>query len=181
VIALEIFHRSALKGIIIIMQITKIVVQTISESELRNIQAAELMGKLHDRLKDIGYEGHPLEVYLVRILFCLFAEDTGIFEKQIFQDYIEQKTNIDGSDLAAKIQELFQVLNTSKEKRFKNLDEQLNDFPFVNGSLFEETLPIASFDSKMRNALLECCHFDWSKISPAIFGSMFQSVMNPTV
>lgn len=144
-----------------------------------NIKAAELMGKLHDRLQEIGYEGHPLEVYLVRMLFCLFAEDTTIFEKQQFQDYIEQRTSEDGSDLAAKIQELFQVLNTPLEKRFKNIDEQLNAFPYVNGKLFEEILPGAFFDSKMRQSLLDCCYLDWSKISPAIFGSMFQSVMNP--
>lgn len=150
------------------------------EQDPANIQAAELMGKLHDRLKEIGYEGHPLEVYLVRLLFCLFAEDTTIFNKQQFQDYIEQRTNEDGSDLAPKLQELFQVLNTAKEKRFKNLDEQLDEFPYVNGKLFEEILPMASFDKKMRQALLDCCVIDWSKISPAIFGSMFQSVMNPT-
>jgi len=149
------------------------------EQDPANIKAAELMGKLHDRLEEIGYEGHPLEVYLVRLLFCLFAEDTSIFEKQQFQDFLEQRTNEDGSDLAAKLQELFQVLNTDKDKRFKNLDEQLNDFPYVNGKLFEESLPTASFDSKMRKALLDCCYIDRSKISPAIFGSMFQSVMNP--
>ncbi len=151
----------------------------IDEQDPANIKAAELMGKLHDRLKEIGYDGHPLEVYLVRILFCLFAEDTTIFNKLQFQQFIEQRTNIDGSDLASKLQELFQVLNTPNEKRFKNLDIQLDKFPYVNGKLFEETLPIASFDSKMRNTLLECCFLDWSKISPAIFGSMFQSVMNP--
>lgn len=149
------------------------------EQDPANIKAAELMGKLHDRLEEIGYTGHPLEVYLVRILFCLFAEDTTIFNKQQFQEYIEQRTNFDGSDLAAKLQELFQVLNTPKENRFKNLDEQLADFPYVNGKLFEEILPTASFDSKMRQALLDCSYIDWSKISPAIFGSMFQSVMNP--
>jgi hypothetical protein len=153
--------------------------KTYKEQDPANIKAAELMGKLHDRLEEIGYEGHPLEVYLVRILFCLFAEDTTIFEKQQFQDYIENRTAEDGSDLASKVQELFQVLNTAKDKRFKNLDEQLNDFPYVNGKLFEEILPMASFDSKMRQALLDCCYIDWSKISPAIFGSMFQSVMNP--
>ncbi|MFM1754511.1 MAG: hypothetical protein RLZZ236_1450 [Bacteroidota bacterium] len=153
--------------------------KTYKEQDPANIKAAELMGKLHDRLEEIGYEGHPLEVYLVRILFCLFAEDTTIFEKQQFQEYIENRTAEDGSDLASKIQELFQVLNTAKEKRFKNLDEQLNDFPYVNGKLFEEILPMASFDSKMRQAVLDCCYIDWSKISPAIFGSMFQSVMNP--
>lgn len=150
------------------------------EQDPANIKAAELMAKLHDSLKDIGYTGHPLEVYLVRILFILFAEDTNIFNKQQFQDYIEQRTSEDGSDLAAKLQELFQVLNTPKENRFKNLDEQLAEFPYVNGKLFEEILPMASFDSKMREALLNCCYIDWSEISPAIFGSMFQGVMNPT-
>ena len=149
------------------------------EQDPANIKAAELMGKLYDRLEEIGYTGHPLEVYLVRILFLMFAEDTTIFNKQQFQEYIEQRTNSDGSDLAAKLQELFQVLNTPKENRFKNLDEQLADFPYINGKLFEEILPTASFDSKMRQALLDCAYIDWSKISPAIFGSMFQSVMNP--
>ena len=153
--------------------------KTYKEQDPANIKAAELMGKLHDRLEEIGYKGHPLEVYLVRILFCLFAEDTTIFNKQQFQDYIEQRTAEDGSDLASKLQELFQVLNTSEDKRFKNLDEQLKEFPYVNGKLFEEILPMASFDTKMRLALLDCCYIDWSKISPAIFGSMFQSVMNP--
>lgn len=149
------------------------------EQDPVNIKAAELMGKLHDRLEEIGYEGHPLEVYLVRILFCLFAEDTTIYEKQQFQNYIEERTNEDGSDLASKLQELFQTLNTPTDKRFRNLDEQLNAFPYVNGKLFEEVLPSASFDSAMRKSLLDCCYIDWSKISPAIFGSMFQSVMNP--
>jgi hypothetical protein len=149
------------------------------EQDPANIKAAELMGKLHDRLEEIGYTGHPLEVYLVRILFLLFAEDTTIFNKQQFQEFLEQRTAEDGSDLASKLQELFQVLNTAKENRFKNLDEQLADFPYVNGKLFEENLPTASFDTKMRQALLDCCYIDWSKISPAIFGSMFQSVMNP--
>ena len=149
------------------------------EQNPANIQAAELMGKLHDRLKEIGYTGHPLEVYLVRILFLLFAEDTTIFEKQQFQDFIERRTNEDGSDLAPKLQELFQALNTPKENRFRNLDEDINAFPYVNGKLFEENLPVASFDSAMRQALLNCTYIDWSEISPAIFGSMFQSVMNP--
>jgi hypothetical protein len=149
------------------------------EEDPVNVKAAELMGKLHDRLQVIGYEGHPLEIYLVRLLFCLFSEDTHIFDKQQFQDLIEERTNEDGSDLAAKIQEIFQVLNTPLEKRFKNLDEQLNAFPYVGGKLFEEILPVAHFDSKMRQTLLECCYLDWSKISPAIFGSMFQSVMDP--
>lgn len=148
------------------------------EQDPANIKAAEVMGKLHDSLHEIGYEGHPLEVYLVRLLFCLFAEDTNIFEKQQFQDYIEQRTHEDGSDLASKLHELFQVLNPIPEKRLRNLDEQLKAFPYVNGKLFEEPLPTAGFDAKMRQSLLNCCYRDWSLISPAIFGSMSQSIMN---
>ncbi|HBH24177.1 MAG TPA: SAM-dependent methyltransferase [Cytophagales bacterium] len=149
------------------------------EQDPVNIKAAELMGKLHDKLKAVGYEGHPLEAYLVRLLFILFADDTTIFDKDIFIDFIEQKTSEDGSDLASRLTELFYILNTSKEKRLKNIDEHLNRFPYVNGKLFEEQLPPASFDTEMRNILIECCYLDWGKISPAIFGSMFQSVMNP--
>lgn len=144
-----------------------------------NIKAAELMGKLHDQLEENGYEGHTLEVFLVRILFCLFADDTGIFEKDIFKEFIEVKTNDDGSDLGAWLAQFFQVLNTKQEKRLNNLDEHLAAFPYVNGKLFEEHLPIASFDTRMREMILECSSLDWGKISPAIFGSMFQSVMNP--
>ncbi len=149
------------------------------EEDPVNIKAAELMGKLHDELEDSGYSGHPLEVYLVRLLFCLFADDTGIFEKDTFREAIEVKTNEDGSNLGAWLAQFFQVLNTEKKKRLKNLDEHLADFPYVNGKLFEESLPIAAFNSQMREILLECSALDWGKISPAIFGSMFQSVMDP--
>ncbi|MCZ8356313.1 MAG: class I SAM-dependent DNA methyltransferase [Microcystis sp. LE19-388.1G] len=144
-----------------------------------NLQAAELMGKLHDCLKEIGYMGHDLEVCLVRLLFCLFADDTGIFNQGIFWEYIDIHTKEDGSDLAMHIASIFHVLNTPEEKRLKNLDENLTQFPYINGKLFEESLPMAAFDSKMRVMLLEACAFDWGKISPAIFGSMFQAVMNP--
>ncbi len=149
------------------------------EQDPVNIKAANLMGKLHDRLKEIGYDGHPLELYLVRLLFCLFAEDTTIFNKDLFREFIIDRTAEDGSDLAARLSELFYVLNTPTERRLKNLDEQLNTFPYVNGKLFEEILPPASFDTAMRNTLIECCAINWGSISPAIFGSMFQSVMNP--
>ncbi len=149
------------------------------EQDPVNIQAAELMGRLHDRLKAVGYTGHPLELYLVRLLFCLFAEDTSIFERDQFRDYLESKTREDGSDLAHHLSTLFYVLNTPANKRLTNLDEDLNAFPYVNGKLFEETLPPASFDTAMRNILFECTALDWGKISPAIFGSLFQSVMNP--
>src|SRR6185437_3271892 len=153
--------------------------RTFREQDPVNIAAAALMGKLHDKLKSVGYTDHPLELYLVRLLFCLFADDSNIFEPGIFYDYIERRTSEDGSDLANHIAQLFQVLNTPPDKRFSNLDENLAAFPYVNGKLFEEHLPIASFDSEMRKLLLQCSALDWGKISPAIFGSLFQSVMNP--
>jgi hypothetical protein len=150
----------------------------IQEQDPVNIKAAERMGRLHDQMRETGFDGHPLELYLVRLLFCLFGEDTGIFERQQFQDYIEQRTSADGSDLAYHLSALFQVLNTPETQRLKNLDEQLAAFPYVNGKLFEETLPMAGFDSAMRQSLLDCCALDWSRISPAIFGSLFQSIMD---
>ena len=151
------------------------------EQDPVNIQAAERMGRLHDKLKESGYMGHYLELYLVRLLFCLFAEDTSIFERRQFQDLIEQRTSEDGRDLAQWLESLFQVLNVPLEKRLKKLDEQLAAFTYVNGSLFAELLPHAAFDSCMRQLLLDCCALDWSRISPAIFGSLFQSVMDTTL
>lgn len=143
-----------------------------------NIKAAQLMGKLHDVLKETGYDGHALEHFLVRLLFLEFAEDTAIFERRLFTEFIENRIHEDGSDIGSRFTELFQVLNTPFDKRLKNLDENLASFPYVNGKLFAEFLPIPSFDSKMRDILLECCYLDWSKISPAIFGSLFQSIMD---
>jgi hypothetical protein len=151
------------------------------EQDAVNIKAAERMGKLHDKLHAIGYISHELEVYLVRLLFCLFADDTSIFERRQFQDLIEQRTAEDGQDLAQWLGNLFEVLDTPREKRLTRLDEQLADFPYVNGSLFAEHLHTAAFDREMRDILLECCALDWSGISPAIFGALFQSVMNPAL
>ncbi|MDR2952343.1 MAG: hypothetical protein LBU82_03780, partial [Treponema sp.] len=142
-----------------------------------DIEAAERMGELHDALKENGYEGHELEMYLVRILFCLFADDSGIFdEKKLFYRYVKERTGEDGSDLALHLGQVFEVLNKPKEKRLKNIDETLNKFPYVDGSLFEEKLEFAAFDSVMRKTLLKCCTLDWSRIKPEIFGAMFQSV-----
>ncbi len=145
-----------------------------------NVQAAEKLGKLHDQFKATGYDGHALEILLVRVLFCLFAEDTALFERRLFQDYLEQRTAEDGSDLGMHLAQLFQVLDTSPEKRPKTLDEQMATFPYVNGQLFGEMLPIAACDKAMRETLLDCCALDWSRISPAIFGSLFQSIMDTT-
>jgi len=144
-----------------------------------NLQAVQILGDLHDTLEAGGYKGHELERFLVRILFCLFAENTGIFERVAFRLFIENQTRPDGSDLGPHLARLFEVLNTPPERRQKNLDETLAAFPYVNGDLFAERLGFADLNRDMRNALLACTRFDWSRISPAIFGSLFQAVMEP--
>lgn len=153
--------------------------RTFKDQDPVNIKASELVGKLHDALEDAGYTGHDLEQFLVRIVFCLFADDTGIFEpRDVFLDLLENRTREDGSDLGGWLAQLFQVLNTPENKRPKNLDADLARFPYVNGALFSSPLLIPSFDTAMRQRLIDAGRFDWSGISPAIFGSLFQSVMN---
>jgi len=149
------------------------------EQDPINIKAVEILGKLHDELRDGGYTGHELERFMVRVLFCLFAEDTGIFDRDAFLLFILNKTSPDGSDLGIRLAQFFGVLNKPVSGRQKNLDEELKDLPYVNGDLFSEQLGFAAFNRKMRDALITCSRFDWSKISPAIFGSLFQSIMTP--
>ena len=154
--------------------------RTFRDQDPANIKAAELVGRFHDSVAATGYPGHDLERLLVRIVFCLFADDTGVFEpRDIFLDFVETRTRQDGSDLGALLMQVFQVLNTPEPDRLATLDEDLARFPYVNGSLFEGPLSIPAFDSDMRERLLDVCRFDWSNISPAIFGSLFQSVMDP--
>ena len=155
--------------------------RTFKDQDPVNIRASELMGDLHDALEQSGYTGHDLERLLVRTVFCLFADDTGIFEpRDIFLDFLETRTREDGSDLGLWLSRLFQVLNTPEDQRQKTLDEDLARFPYVNGDLFRGPLRIPDFDAPMRQALLDACRFDWTAISPAIFGALFQSVMQPT-
>jgi hypothetical protein len=137
------------------------------------------MGQLHDTMKAGGYTGHALERFLVRILFCLFSEDTGIFDPNAFTEYMLNETRPDGSDLGLHLARLFQVLDTPHEQRQKNLDDRLRNMPYVNGGLFAEILPFAEMNTEMRNALVRCTCFDWSRISPAVFGSLFQAIMLP--
>ena len=154
--------------------------RTFRDQDPVNIEVSESMGRLHEVLQASGYSGHDLKVFLARTMFCLFADDTGIFEpRDIFLDLLETRTREDGSDLGGWLTRLFQVLNTPVGQRQVKLDEDLARFPYVNGDLFKERLTIPDFDADMRAALLEAGRFDWSAISPAIFGALFQSVMNP--
>ena len=154
--------------------------RTFRDQDPVNVQASELVARLHDALKASGYDGHDLELFLVRTVFCLFADDTGIFEpRDVFLDFMEERTASDGSDLGPWLARLFQVLHTPEDRRQAKLDEDLARFPYVNGDLFAEPLRIPDFDTAMRQALLDAGRFDWTAISPAIFGALFQSVMEP--
>jgi hypothetical protein len=143
-----------------------------------NIRAAELMAEFHNEIAKTGYTGPDLEVFLIRILFCLFADDTGIFPKDTFKNYINRRTAIDGSDLGPKLAQIFQVLDTPEQNRQSNLDEDLAKLPYVNGGIFSKTIGIVSCDTNTKLRLVRCCDFNWSAISAAIFGSLFQAVMS---
>ena len=154
--------------------------RTFRDQDPVNIAAAELVGLLHDQLAEAGHGGHDLERFLVRIVFCLFADDTGIFEpRDIFVELMETRTSEDGADLGQWLAQLFQVLDTPDRQRPTTLDEDLARFPYINGDLFKGPLPMVSCTAAMRSALLDACRFDWSQVSPAIFGALFQSVMDP--
>ena len=154
--------------------------RTFRDQDPANIEAAELVGRLHDALADAGHHGHDLERFLVRAVFCMFADDTGVFEpRDIFLDFVETRTGGDGADLGPWLSQLFEVLDTPEDERAATLDEDLARFPYVNGELFKGRLRTFSFDAAMRGALLDACRFDWSNISPAVFGALFQSVMDP--
>lgn len=139
-----------------------------------NQKAYDLMCELHDQLEAGGFTGEQLQKLLVRILFCLFAEDTGLFEPNAFQAFVRGETREDGSDLGARVNELFDLLNTPLASRSPELDEDLAQFPYVNGELFAERLGFPRFNRSMRDQLLQCSEFQWAKISPAVFGSLVQ-------
>ena len=148
------------------------------EEDEANLKAAEIMARLHDAVAEGRYDAKATERLLVRLLFCLFADDTGIFEPGQFEVYIENRTREDGSDLGPQLNALFEILNTPAEKRSSYLEEDLTAFPYVNGELFAERLPTAGFNRAMRDQIVAACRFDWSRISPAIFGSLFQGIMD---
>jgi len=144
-----------------------------------NLAATRLLTRFHDALRDSGYDDHQRRILLTRVLFCLFADDAQVWIAGLFQDFLLLRTRSDGSDLGPQLSWLFQVLNTPKTERSPALPEDLSDFRYINGGLFAETLPMPACNREMRNALIGCSKFNWSRISPAIFGSMFQNVMTP--
>lgn len=174
----EFFLRDLHKNVDLFGFISGYTTFTYEREEEASVKAAKLMADFHNEIAKTGYSGHDLEVFLVRILFCLFADDTGIFTKNSFRNYIENRTNIDGSDLGMHLMQIFEILNTPYEKRQINLDEQLSELKYINGGIFAERIAPVSFDAGARLKLMLCSSFDWSQISASIFGSLFQGVMN---
>jgi type I restriction-modification system DNA methylase subunit len=146
------------------------------DEEEANVKAARLMGDLYEELARTGYEGHDASILMTRLLLLMFADDTGMWEKGLFSEFVETRTQPDGSDLGSQLAMLFQVLDKAETARPATVDELLLRFPYVNGHLFSDRIDIPSFDKRMRDELVRCTEFDWSKISPAIFGSLFQAV-----
>lgn len=149
------------------------------EQEEASIRAARVMADLYEALDGSGYSDHEASIFLIRTLFCLYGDDAGLWERDLFAEFLDTRTREDGSDLGAQLALLYQTLNTPVERRQSTLDELISRFPYVNGGIFAEPLSIPSFSSAMREELVRACAFDWSGISPAVFGSLFQAVKSP--
>ena len=149
------------------------------EQEQASIRAARVMADLYEALDGSGYSDHEASIFLIRTLFCLYGDDAGLWERDLFTEFLDTRTHEDGSDLGAQLALLYQTLNTPAERRQSTLDELISRFPYVNGGIFAEPLSIPSFSSTMREELVRACAFDWSGISPAVFGSLFQAVKSP--
>jgi type I restriction-modification system DNA methylase subunit len=150
----------------------------ISEEEITvDQQAAKLMANLYLELESHGFEGHETSIFLVRLLFLLFGDDTGMWSKNLFLKLV-MNTKDDGSDVGITFDKLFEVLNTAPERRSKNLLPEIKDFPYVNGDIFAEKISTIDFNKKMRKALVEVANYDWTTINPTIFGSLFQLIKN---
>ena len=148
----------------------------ISEEEITVDQvAAKLMANLYLELEEHGFEGHETSIFLIRILFLLFGDDTGMWSKNTFLKLV-LGTKEDGTDIGPKFDTLFEVLNTPEDKRPKGLGNEFKLFPYVNGGIFAEKISVINFNKKMRVALVDVANYDWTTINPTIFGSLFQLI-----
>lgn len=143
-----------------------------------DVKAVRAIGKLHAALQQSNYTPEHLSPLLTRIVFCCFADDTGIFEHDTLRRYLTEATNADGSDIGSHLSAIFNILNTPLEKRQTNIHPMLENLPYVNGGMFADTLNVVFANRAIRDTLLDAMSFDWSRVSPAVFGSMFQSVMD---
>ena len=148
-----------------------------------SMQAGEIVGKIYEALLKQYDDNSPealrwLNILCVRIVFCLYAEDAGVFSHDQFHDFLAR---YEAEDMRRALRDLFEVLNTPQEKRSRYLKDDLKAFPYTNGGLFEEEIEIPQFTEELRQALLQnaSLDFDWSEISPTIFGAVFESTLNP--
>lgn len=160
-------------------------VHNIDESPA-DVKAAEKLAKLHDEIRAYNeYNSdddlHDLNIFISRLLFCFFAEDTGIFEENLFTNFIRRFTKGDGSDLSEMLEQAFCVMNVPMDKRSADITKEINDFPYVNGGLFAHDIPIPKMGYKARKIIIESGELNWKDINPDIFGSMIQAVVNPDV
>ncbi len=159
-------------------------IQYTTEAEA-DVKSAELMAKLFDdirRYNDIGNPEtvHALNIFMSRLLFCFFAEDTGLFPGQnLFTSTLASHTNLDGSDLSEFIDRAFLAMSTNDEMVLNTLPNLYRVFPYVNGGLFKERYPIPKLSRRARTLILNCGEYDWKDINPDIFGSMIQAVVSP--
>ncbi len=156
----------------------------IAQEQEADLKAADRMAKLYDEICktnpiETPEQVHNLNVFLSRLLFCFFAEDTDIFAKNLFTNSIESHTQTDGSDLNAYLDTLFDVMNTDYKARNPELPEYLSIFPYVNGGLFRNAHTAPVFTNRSRRMLIEAGSLQWSDINPDIFGSMIQAVVTP--
>ena len=153
---------------------------TIYTTDPVNQDASNIIVDIFDSLKFDESNNDDIEYFLTRIVFCLFADDTNIFERNAFQEYIK-KTQKDGSDLGIYLEKLFKVLNTPTNKRSNTVQSRFNEFQYIDGDLFDgKNIVFPEFTAKTRELLIKAGEYDWSKVSPVIFGSMFQNVMDRT-
>ncbi|MBR3493101.1 MAG: SAM-dependent DNA methyltransferase [Bacteroidales bacterium] len=155
----------------------------ISKEMQVSMKAGEIVGRIYDALLKQYDDNSPealrwLNILCVRIVFCLYAEDAGVFRHDQFHDFLSR---YDADDIRRALSDLFEVLNTPLEKRSKYLKEDLKAFPYTNGGLFEEAIEIPQFTEELKQTLLQnaSLDFDWSEISPTIFGAVFESTLNP--
>lgn len=154
------------------------------EESPADVKAAEKLAKLHDELRaynefNSDTDLHDLNIFITRLLFCFFAEDTGIFEENLFSASIQRYTKPDGSDLSEYLDAAFNVMDC--KMRNEDTLSIIKQFPYVNGGLFAKHIQIPRMGAKARKIIIECGELDWKNINPDIFGSMIQAVVNPEV
>ncbi|SCZ49509.1 Type II restriction/modification system, DNA methylase subunit YeeA [Epibacterium ulvae] len=154
-----------------------------AKEKLADVRATRFISRFHDAVRDMNpswtseKDRHALNIFMARILFCLFSDDVGIFEKDVFEKAVRQSTKVDGSDLAEFLSGAFQHMNTPPKDR-PSETAGWSKLKYVNGSLFEEQEPMPTLDSKCRKLLLDCAQLNWKLINPDIFGSMLQAVVD---